>query len=367
MARIIAYVRVATTSFVFLPLIGWDRLEHPAIALGAALAASAEATWFLRRVRRLKTMRDSFLVWGDVVFCIVLMIVGSRAAFPMQRNVLTTELIPFALASPACVGFGLPFGAAGITAVSGLMLTWGLAVIPDVTLKLVSDLLGFAVWYVVALVVGQELRSLSRQTAQAQDVAVESARRLSEQQAEIVRHQMHDVLLPIVEQIASGTDLSDDFVGRVRREASRARRVLDPRASRELGLRSLLHDVCETFTETGVQVEAVIAIRAEPPAEVGAAITAATREALNNVRKHARSRQPVLVRADGSPGRVEVVVRDRGVGFDPATVPAGGGIGITFLAIRRYGCTCELESSPGAGTKVTITWHAAEAEDGNDG
>jgi signal transduction histidine kinase len=360
MARIVAYIRVSTSAFVYLPLIGWSRLEYPLIELGVALASSAEAAWFYRRVRRSGTIRDPVLVWTDVAFCIALMAIGSRAAFPGQRNVLTTELVPFALASPACVGFGLPFGAAGIAAVVALMTAWSLSVIPDVTLKLSSDLLGFALWYVVALLVGRELRSLARQTAAAQEMAVESGRRLAEHQAEIARHQMHDVLLPIVEQIASGVELSDDFIGRLRREAGRARQMLDPRVSPDFGLRALLLGVCETFTEAGLRLETVLQVRGEPPPEVSAAVTAATREALNNVRKHGQSDSPVLVRADARQDQVEVMVRDRGPGFDPGTVRAGGGFSVTFRTIGRYDCACEVESSPGAGTKVTVRWPAGD-------
>ena len=167
---------------------------------------------------------------------------------------------------------------------------------------------------------------------------------------------MHDVLLPIVEQIAYGTELSDDFIRKLRHEAGRARQLLDPRASSDFGLRALLLEVCASFTDAGLQLETVMEIQGEPPAEVGVAVAAATREALNNVRKHSSSSGPVLVRADGSQDHVEIVVRDRGKGFDPGTALAGGGFSITFRAIRRYGCGCVVESSPGAGTKVTTSW-----------
>jgi signal transduction histidine kinase len=356
-ARIIAYVRVSTSAFVYLPLIGWERLEQPVIALCAALASSVEATWFYRRVRRAGTVQVSSVVWADVAFCVALIVIGSRAAFPGQPNAVTTELVPFALVSAACAGFGLRAGFAGILAVAALMITWTVSMIPDVTLKLASDLLGFVLWYVVALLMARELRSLSRQ-----DVAAEGGRWLAERQAEMARHQMHDVLLPIVEQVASGAELSEDFVRRLRREAGRARRLLDPRASPESGLRALLLDVCETFTEHGLHMETVIAIRGEPPADVAAALAAATREALNNVRKHCGSCGPVLIRADGGPDHVEIVVRDRGQGFDPRTVRAGGGFTVTFRAIHRCDCACDVESSPGAGTKVTITWPAGDKQ-----
>jgi signal transduction histidine kinase len=361
LARIISYSRVSTLAFVYLPLGAWNRLNHPLVALEIALAASAEAVWFYLRARRTGTVQDRVLVWVDVAFCVALLAIGSRTAFPGQGAVVTTELLPFTLVGAACVGFGLPSGIAAMMAILSLMTTWISSVIPGNTIKLIAGLLGFALSYLVALLAGRELRTLSRQVVLDREAAVESARQCAEHQAEVVRHQMHDVLLPLIEQIASGAEFSSDFVGRLRREAGRTRQFLDPRASPESGLRALLLEVCEVFTDAGLQIEIVIEINGEPPAEVAFAIATAAREALNNVRKHSGLSCPVLVRANGGRDRVEVVVRDRGKGFDPRTVAAGGGFGGTFRAVRRYDCACVVKSSPGAGTRVTIRWPARDA------
>jgi len=50
------------------------------------------------------------------------------------------------------------------------------------------------------------------------------------------------------------------------------------------------------------------------------------------------------------------VIRDRGVGFDPAAVAPGGGFTQTYEAVRRRGGIVEISSTPGDGTKVAIRW-----------
>jgi signal transduction histidine kinase len=94
---------------------------------------------------------------------------------------------------------------------------------------------------------------------------------------------------------------------------------------------------------------------------VAEAVAAATREALRNVLKHAGSLDSVSLFVESGSAGVEVVVRDRGVGFDPASVPAGGGLAGTYAALRRHGGECAVASHPGDGVKVTIRWPAGPA------
>jgi signal transduction histidine kinase len=78
-----------------------------------------------------------------------------------------------------------------------------------------------------------------------------------------------------------------------------------------------------------------------------------TQEALNNVVKHARARR-VTVELRFREGGVSLEVHDDGVGFDPAGVAEGGGLGLRSLAgrMRRVGGAFHLQSAPGAGTTV---------------
>jgi signal transduction histidine kinase len=75
-------------------------------------------------------------------------------------------------------------------------------------------------------------------------------------------------------------------------------------------------------------------------------------EAMANVRKHAVA-ATVTLGLDYQPGKVRLTVRDDGTGFDPA---CDCGQGLTFMRSRvaQAGGTCDIRSSPGAGTTVTV-------------
>ena len=86
------------------------------------------------------------------------------------------------------------------------------------------------------------------------------------------------------------------------------------------------------------------------------ALLAAAREAVVNAAKW--SGAPVIsLFAEVSAEKVEIVVRDRGKGFDPETVP-GDRKGLAESVrgrMTRHGGTASVQSAPGEGTKVTLT------------
>jgi signal transduction histidine kinase len=87
----------------------------------------------------------------------------------------------------------------------------------------------------------------------------------------------------------------------------------------------------------------------------GEALVAAAREALRNAARHAGG-APVVVFAELSPQRVEVFVRDDGVGFDPDGVEPGRR-GIRDAIVGRMavaGGQATVESAPGEGTEVAL-------------
>lgn len=83
------------------------------------------------------------------------------------------------------------------------------------------------------------------------------------------------------------------------------------------------------------------------------AVCDAVREALNNVRKHARA-TTVEVEASVRPGRAVVAVRDDGRGFE---ADSGWGFGIRhslFERLAEVGGGADIRSEPGRGTEVTL-------------
>jgi signal transduction histidine kinase len=101
------------------------------------------------------------------------------------------------------------------------------------------------------------------------------------------------------------------------------------------------------------------------PARVVTAISNAAREALSNVAAHAGTGEAwVRVRltaAEGEaevPCRVQVTVRDRGAGFDPARVD-GARLGLRRSVAERAadcGGQASIWSQPGQGTVVSLSW-----------
>jgi signal transduction histidine kinase len=88
----------------------------------------------------------------------------------------------------------------------------------------------------------------------------------------------------------------------------------------------------------------------------GEALVAAAREAMVNAAKFGGG-SPVDVYAEASDGALQVFVRDRGPGFDPATVPADRrGVRESIVGrMARHGGRAAIHSEPGGGTEVELT------------
>jgi signal transduction histidine kinase len=102
------------------------------------------------------------------------------------------------------------------------------------------------------------------------------------------------------------------------------------------------------------------------PARVATAISNATREALSNVAAHAGTGEAwvrVRLMDDAQPPcRLQVIVRDRGAGFDPGRVDQGR-LGLRrSIAERAADCggQASIRSAPGQGTEVSLSWPASQ-------
>ncbi len=111
----------------------------------------------------------------------------------------------------------------------------------------------------------------------------------------------------------------------------------------------------EVEAAAGGSVE-VVAVGDCPLDERGGAVIGAAREAMLNAAKFA-GEAPVSVYAELSGERIQVFVRDRGAGFDPAAVPqARRGVRESIIGrMRRAGGSAAVHSLQGGGTEVEIT------------
>ena len=78
------------------------------------------------------------------------------------------------------------------------------------------------------------------------------------------------------------------------------------------------------------------------------------KEALHNIAKHAEA-QHVWIRVTLQHGRLTLQVQDNGAGFDPERVAHGHGLANLRRRADAIGGKIEVESTPGAGTRITLT------------
>jgi signal transduction histidine kinase len=98
----------------------------------------------------------------------------------------------------------------------------------------------------------------------------------------------------------------------------------------------------------------VVAVGDAPLDGAGRALVAAAREAMVNAAKFGGG-APVSVFAEVRDGELQVFVRDRGPGFDPAAVPADRrGVRESIVGrMRRHGGRAAIHPSP-AGTEIEL-------------
>ncbi len=80
----------------------------------------------------------------------------------------------------------------------------------------------------------------------------------------------------------------------------------------------------------------------------------AVKEALNNIVRHARA-SAVEFSIAAPPGVLKIEITDNGIGFDPAAGPDGHGVVNLQKRLASLGGNCQIQSQPGAGTRIEIT------------
>jgi len=131
---------------------------------------------------------------------------------------------------------------------------------------------------------------------------------------------------------------------------------LRPATLDQLGLRAALEDLAERVGQ-GEEIEVVADLQVETEQldpELETVVYRLVQEALNNVAKHAGA-AAVELQVRGRPDRIDVLVVDDGHGFDPGGEHVGFGLAGMRERIELAGGELQIESRPGAGTRVSAS------------
>jgi signal transduction histidine kinase len=177
----------------------------------------------------------------------------------------------------------------------------------------------------------------------------------SQERAEVAAH-LHDSVLQTLALMQKRVDDPREVAALARRQERELRAWLNGRRAAgietvALALESAAGEVEEAH---GVPIE-VVAVGDAPLDERAEALVAAAREALVNAAKFAPD-GPVALYAEVEPERIEVFVRDRGPGFDPAAVPADRrGVSESIVGrMERHGGRAVVHTGPGEGTEIEL-------------
>jgi signal transduction histidine kinase len=187
-------------------------------------------------------------------------------------------------------------------------------------------------------------------------LTAERAERIrSQERAEVAAH-LHDSVLQTLALMQKRVDDPREVAALARRQERELRAWLNHRRSPgDATVATALEAAAAEVEEAhGVPLE-VVAVGDAPLDAKAEALVAAAREALLNAAKFGGD-GPVVLYAEVAPDRIEVFVRDRGPGFDPAAVPADRrGVRESIVGrMRRHGGRAVVHSAPGQGTEVEL-------------
>jgi signal transduction histidine kinase len=211
----------------------------------------------------------------------------------------------------------------------------------------------------VVLLVGAAREIQQYWSAQARAAVLEDRRRLARelhdgvvQELGYIRMEAHSVGDGAVQQ---GILLSCD------RALDEARSAVDalgsgPDEPLSVMLHRAAHQVAERYAAS-VDVSLDESVTADP--EERHALIRITREAVSNAIRHGKVSRVSLRLARHDGGRRQLLVQDEGRGFDPDVVAGtAAGYGLKSMAerARTLPGSLEIETSPGKGTTVEVTW-----------
>ncbi len=329
------------------------------IAIGAGLLAVSGLLF----VRAAGPWPGDAIVWPAVVAALgALLIWRASGALPARRRgwaahrpPASSSAVPSREPSVRVRALGRPKvsrGGLGITLVlaAGFAFLWANGALRPAGETVLAGLVALIA---LALIFAPSWRRLAR------SLATERTERIRfEERADVGAH-LHDSVLQTLALIQRSAEDPKRVAALARRQERELRGWLAGGDSREHGERlagALDLAAAEVEDAAGGTVE-VVAVGDRPLDEPALAALGAAREAMLNAAKFA-SQAPVSVYAELSEERIQVFVRDRGGGFDPAAVPpARRGVRESIIGrMRRAGGGASVRALPGGGTEVEIAF-----------
>ena len=372
-ARLAALVRCAGLAYVVVQVAIWPsfyaadpvRLAGPAAAIAWAAAAVAclRRGWPAPRLACLDSA--AYLALGlaaegcvppavrDHAYSWLVIAMSSQLVVPAWFAPAALS-VPLALASPAAY-------LAGLAPLPG----------PDRRTAAAAAIL----LVLMAAVHGYGRRALYRRAAAA-DAALDQASQTARAQYVVLTRNVerreherlvHDTVLNTLTALARAGGDGPGAVSRCRRDVALIEAALrdpdpDGGAAEPGDLVRGVHGVAAEMTARGLDVHVEVAGGVPAvPAPVAAALSNATREALANVAAHAGTADAWVEVSRIAPAAVQVTVRDQGAGFDPDRADRTR-LGLRHSINERLadcGGHASVQSSPGRGTVVSLSWPAA--------
>ena len=215
-----------------------------------------------------------------------------------------------------------------------------------------TALLIFTVIAVLALVLAPFWMRLVRNLA-----AERSERIRSQERADLAAH-LHDSVLQTLTLVQKRADDPRQVATLARLQERELREWLSGRspADRDQNLATSLEALGAEVEERHEVPIDVVTVGDRPLDEKGAALVAASREALTNAARYADS-GPITMYAQISGDRSQVFVHDRGEGFDIDSIPDDRrGVRDSILGrMERHGGKAVVRSTPGEGTEIELT------------
>ena len=264
---------------------------------------------------------------------------------------------PLVGAFAAIYTYGLAGGAVG----AAVLTVTGLSRVIDANQSVpleVANSIAYLFSVGAAAGVAGALRTSERRGAAAEAaLEIERTERIrAEEHAEMAAH-LHDSVLQTLALIQRDSSTTPDIRGLARHQERELRTWLFPNqgdaGATPGGFREALVTACSEVEDLGeAKVEVVVVGDTSDRTE---SIVRAAREAILNASKHAGV-DTISVYGEAGDDEVLVFVKDRGVGFDPETVPESRkGIRESIVSrMERHGGSAAINSQPGSGTEIRL-------------